>query len=163
MDVGRWPIPRPSYLDDCEYLGFVNGNRTWRSKSGKRFLLGIALTGRLRYLICAADTQCGCCGSQLQRCLRLDLVVLPKPHRLRLIVLVHCRTAVDRSSYQIVLHPKREILTIQQAPRRQLVREPKRSDYEKELVKGYRTAPVVALPHETFAVEVLGSTDMVQK
>jgi hypothetical protein len=47
LDVGRWPIPRPSYLDDCEYLGFVDGNRTWRSKSGKRLFTWDSFHGQI--------------------------------------------------------------------------------------------------------------------
>lgn len=30
------PIPKPSYLDQCEYLGFVHGTRRWRSEDGQR-------------------------------------------------------------------------------------------------------------------------------
>lgn len=30
------PIPKPSILDDCEYLGFVYGERRWRSADQKR-------------------------------------------------------------------------------------------------------------------------------
>lgn len=33
---GRVPLPRPSYLDTCEYLGFVHGSRRWRSWDGQR-------------------------------------------------------------------------------------------------------------------------------
>ena len=30
------PIPKPSFLDDCEPLGAFNGKKRWRSKDGKR-------------------------------------------------------------------------------------------------------------------------------
>jgi len=29
--LGRKPIPRPSFLDTCTYLGFIYGERRWRS------------------------------------------------------------------------------------------------------------------------------------
>ena len=29
--MGRKPIPRPSFLDTCTYLGFIYGERRWRS------------------------------------------------------------------------------------------------------------------------------------
>jgi hypothetical protein len=28
--LGRKPIPRPGYLDVCEYLGYIYGERRWR-------------------------------------------------------------------------------------------------------------------------------------
>ncbi len=34
--VGRKPIPKPSFLDDCMPLGFVHGERRWRSENRKR-------------------------------------------------------------------------------------------------------------------------------
>jgi hypothetical protein len=34
--VTRLPIPKPSYFDQCEYLGFVHGDRRWRSTCKKR-------------------------------------------------------------------------------------------------------------------------------
>ena len=30
------PIPRPSILDKCTYLGAFNGERRWKSKDGNR-------------------------------------------------------------------------------------------------------------------------------
>lgn len=32
--MGRKPIPSPGYLDDCEYLGYIYGERRWRSRRG---------------------------------------------------------------------------------------------------------------------------------
>lgn len=32
--MGRIPLPSPCYLDTCDYLGFVAGDRRWRSKDG---------------------------------------------------------------------------------------------------------------------------------
>lgn len=45
--MGRKPIPRPSFLDDCDYLGFVNGARRWRSKNGKRLFTWDSLHGEI--------------------------------------------------------------------------------------------------------------------
>lgn len=28
--MGRKPVPKPSFLDSCRYLGFVSGERRWR-------------------------------------------------------------------------------------------------------------------------------------
>jgi hypothetical protein len=41
------PIPTPSILDDCELLGFVGGERRWRSKDGKRLYTWDALHGEV--------------------------------------------------------------------------------------------------------------------
>lgn len=30
------PIPKPSFLDTCEYIGVFSGERRWRSPDGKR-------------------------------------------------------------------------------------------------------------------------------
>ena len=35
--MGRAPIPRPGFLDTCEYLGYVYGERRWRGKRGLIF------------------------------------------------------------------------------------------------------------------------------
>jgi hypothetical protein len=32
----RIPIPKPSYLDEMESLGFIHGARRWRSPCGRR-------------------------------------------------------------------------------------------------------------------------------
>jgi hypothetical protein len=36
--VGRRPIPRPGFLDTCDYLGYIHGARRWRTSDG-RYLL----------------------------------------------------------------------------------------------------------------------------
>jgi hypothetical protein len=38
--LGRKPIPRPSFLDDCDY-------RRWRSKNGKRLFTWDSLHGEI--------------------------------------------------------------------------------------------------------------------
>jgi len=30
------PIPKPSFLDNCEYLGVYSGEKRWRSRDGQR-------------------------------------------------------------------------------------------------------------------------------
>jgi len=45
--VGRQPIPKPSYLDGCDYLGFVHGSQRWRSKDGKRLFTWDSLHGEI--------------------------------------------------------------------------------------------------------------------
>ncbi len=35
--MGRVPIPKPSFLDDCEYLGYIYGERRWRGSGGLLF------------------------------------------------------------------------------------------------------------------------------
>ncbi|MGH7044239.1 MAG: colicin E3/pyocin S6 family cytotoxin [Acetobacteraceae bacterium] len=45
--MGRKPIPRPSYLDECEYLGFVRGQRVWRKNDPPRLLTWDALHGEI--------------------------------------------------------------------------------------------------------------------
>ena len=32
--MGRKPIPRPGFLDTCDYLGYIYGQRRWRSPRG---------------------------------------------------------------------------------------------------------------------------------
>jgi len=32
----RKPLPKPSFLDDMESLGFVHGDKRWRSLCGRR-------------------------------------------------------------------------------------------------------------------------------
>ncbi|PZR13779.1 MAG: hypothetical protein DI532_11515 [Azospirillum brasilense] len=41
------PIPVPSFLDECENLGFVYGDKRWRSKDGKRLYTWDALHGEI--------------------------------------------------------------------------------------------------------------------
>ena len=33
--MGRVPIPKPSFLDGCEYLGYILGERRWLSPDGR--------------------------------------------------------------------------------------------------------------------------------
>ncbi len=41
------PIPKPSYLDGCDYLGAFNSERRWRSKDGKRVFTWDSLHGEI--------------------------------------------------------------------------------------------------------------------
>lgn len=41
------PIPKPSYLDNCDYLGMKHGSRRWRSKDGKRLYTWDSLHGEI--------------------------------------------------------------------------------------------------------------------
>ena len=41
------PIPRPSILDACEYLGFKSGCQRWRSPDGKRIYTWDGLHGEI--------------------------------------------------------------------------------------------------------------------
>ncbi|MSO99557.1 MAG: hypothetical protein EXR07_00685 [Acetobacteraceae bacterium] len=43
----RRPVPKPSYLDQCDYLGFVHGDRRWRSKNGNRLFTWDELHGEI--------------------------------------------------------------------------------------------------------------------
>jgi Cytotoxic len=45
--LGRKPIPRLSFLDDCDYLGLVHGARRWRSRNGKRLFTWDSLHGEI--------------------------------------------------------------------------------------------------------------------
>jgi hypothetical protein len=45
--LGRKPIPKPSYLDSCIYLGFINGERRWRSVEDDVIYTWDALHGEL--------------------------------------------------------------------------------------------------------------------
>jgi hypothetical protein len=36
--MGRKPIPKPGFLDTCRYLGYIHGERRWRSPDGKYLL-----------------------------------------------------------------------------------------------------------------------------
>lgn len=40
-------IPKPSFLDECEYLGFKNGERRWRSKKSDRYFTWDAFHGEI--------------------------------------------------------------------------------------------------------------------
>lgn len=41
------PIPKPSVLDECDYLGHSNGCRRWRSPDGKRIYTWDSLHGEI--------------------------------------------------------------------------------------------------------------------
>lgn len=41
------PIPRPSILDDCTYLGAFNNERRWRSADGDRLYTWDSLHGEI--------------------------------------------------------------------------------------------------------------------
>jgi hypothetical protein len=45
--VTRKSIPHPSYLDGCESLGFVHGERRWKSPCGKRIYTWDAFHGEI--------------------------------------------------------------------------------------------------------------------
>jgi hypothetical protein len=45
--MGRRPLPRPCFLDQCESLGFIGGERRWRSVDGKRIYTWDALHGEI--------------------------------------------------------------------------------------------------------------------
>jgi len=32
--LGRVPIPKPGFLDSCQYLGYIYGERRWRGQIG---------------------------------------------------------------------------------------------------------------------------------
>jgi len=41
------PIPKPSILDELEYLGFVAGSRRWRKRDAQRIYTWDALHGEV--------------------------------------------------------------------------------------------------------------------
>lgn len=41
------PIPKPSFLDGCDYLGAFSGERRWRSSDGKRIFTWDGLHGEI--------------------------------------------------------------------------------------------------------------------
>ena len=45
--MGGTPIPRPSYLDECESLGAVNGAKRWRSLDKERIYTWDSLHGEI--------------------------------------------------------------------------------------------------------------------
>jgi Cytotoxic len=45
--VTRIPIPKPSFLDECELLGAFDGERRWRSTNGKRLYTWDSLHGEI--------------------------------------------------------------------------------------------------------------------
>lgn len=45
--MGRKPIPRPSYLDTCDYLGYLYGEQRWRDRKGREIYTWDALHGEI--------------------------------------------------------------------------------------------------------------------
>ena len=45
--MGRKPIPRPCISDACEYLGYVRGERRWRSEDSKDIMTWDGLHGEV--------------------------------------------------------------------------------------------------------------------
>jgi hypothetical protein len=45
--LGPKPIPKPSFLDSCEPLGYLYGERRWRDAAGRRLLTWDALHGEV--------------------------------------------------------------------------------------------------------------------
>jgi hypothetical protein len=45
--VGRKPIPRPGFLDTCDYLGYVYRERRWRTRDGRYLLTWDSLHGEI--------------------------------------------------------------------------------------------------------------------
>jgi hypothetical protein len=45
--VTKKTIPKPSYFDSMEYLGFVHGERRWRSLCGRRLYTWDAFHGEI--------------------------------------------------------------------------------------------------------------------
>ena len=45
--MGRTPIPRPGFLDSCDYQGFIRGERRWRSRYGQRLFTWDSLHGEI--------------------------------------------------------------------------------------------------------------------
>jgi hypothetical protein len=43
----RKPIPRPSYFDTCDYLGYRYGERRWRDSAARRLLTWDSLHGEI--------------------------------------------------------------------------------------------------------------------
>ncbi len=41
------PVPKPSLLDECEYLGFVHGEKRWCSLDGERIYTWDGLHGEI--------------------------------------------------------------------------------------------------------------------
>lgn len=45
--MGGKPIPRPSFLDECDSCGAYNGQKRWKSKDGKRLYTWDSLHGEI--------------------------------------------------------------------------------------------------------------------
>lgn len=41
------PIPKPSYLDECDYMGVFNNQKRWRSKDTTRLYTWDSLHGEI--------------------------------------------------------------------------------------------------------------------
>lgn len=41
------PMPSPCFLDECEFLGFIEGSKRWRSRDGRRLYTWDALHGEI--------------------------------------------------------------------------------------------------------------------
>lgn len=54
--MARKPIPKPSFLDGCAYLGVFNGERRWRDRAEGHLYTWDSLHGELRYSRSADDT-----------------------------------------------------------------------------------------------------------
>lgn len=47
MQLPPKPIPKPGFLDSCESLGYIYGERRWRSPDGRYLYTWDALHGEL--------------------------------------------------------------------------------------------------------------------
>ena len=47
IGVGRKPIPGPGFLDTCEYLGYIYGERRWRDRRADVLYTWDALHGEI--------------------------------------------------------------------------------------------------------------------
>jgi len=47
MQLPYIPIPRPGFLDTCEFLGYIYGERRWRSQDGRYLFTWDALHGEV--------------------------------------------------------------------------------------------------------------------
>jgi hypothetical protein len=45
--VAGKPIPKPSFLDGCIYIGAVNNKKRWKSEDGKRLYTWDSLHGEI--------------------------------------------------------------------------------------------------------------------
>lgn len=41
------PIPKPSFLDCCDCLGFISGAKRWRSKDGQKYFTWDSMHGEI--------------------------------------------------------------------------------------------------------------------
>ena len=47
LRVGRKPIPKPGFLDKCDYVGYIYGERRWRDPRDQRLLTWDGLHGEI--------------------------------------------------------------------------------------------------------------------